>query len=577
VEVSASNDSQNPNSNTARSVAEGAGLEVLVQLANSGALGVLQQLSEHGSLELLLEAAKAIGDAKKASAVKVLEDSEDKKIWQDKQLIYDDENAFIYRRGDTKARYYQLYIKVPNKKNKPYTKSLKTSDTARAVILAREEYKNITEKIRKGERIRSITSLELVDLYLRSLEQKITTIPRKGITPETFRIKKVLLKMWLDFIDASGLTKKSIDAILPDETENFIFWTIKQSSEAGAEKSVDYVNKAAIEVVAMYKKIALKRRYVTYEVMPDFEKYSSYQTEGIKRDVFTEEEWKELHQWMSSKWVFDHPSEKERASRAIFFHALTILFDTGMRPKELLALKWSDAADFTHEDGRVLTIKIRQENAKNAKSRIVVSNNSSNLTALYDIQNKFLGVAPCAEDHIFVNPFRSEPTPFTRQTFDSRLRKVLKESGLGEKMAKKGKKKLSLYSTRHSSITWMVEKNVPNWRISKQVGTSEKNIENIYGKPDVLRNIDQMLEAKPNTSSANTSSGLSKFYPNVDRYKDPYYVNINPEDPDSEKKSWLEFAELNDFEVRRYHHKSGCYDNGKFGFNSEDDPESGSS
>lgn len=571
MEVSASNDSQNPNSNTARSVAEGAGLEWLAQLANSGALGVLQQLSELDSLEPLLEAAKAIENAKKASAVRVFEDSEDRKIWQDKQLIYDDENAFIYRRGDTKARYYQLYIKVPNKKNKPYTKSLKTSDTARAVILAREEYKNITEKLRKGERIRSITSLELVNLYLKSLEQKITTIPRKGITPETFRIKKVLLKMWLDFIDASGLSKKSIDAILPDETENFIFWTIKQSSEAGAEKSVDYVNKAAIEVVAMYKKIALKRKYVTYEVMPDFEKYSSYQTEGIKRDVFTEEEWKELHQWMSSKWVFDHPSEKEKTSREIFFHALTILFDTAMRPKELFALKWSDT-DFTHERGSVVIIKIRQENAKNAKSRIVVSNSSVNFRILYEIQNKFLGFAPGAEDHIFVNPFLSEPTPFKRQTFDSRFRKVLKESGLAEKMAKKGKKKLSLYSTRHSSITWMVEKNLPNWRISKQVGTSEKNIENIYGKPDVLRNIDQMLEAKPDTSS-----GERKFFMNFERHRDQYYININPGDTDSEKKKWAERAKENDWEVRMYLCESGLYEDENFYFDSEDDPESGSS
>ena len=51
---------------------------------------------------------------------------EGRSIYQDKELIYDDENSFIYRRGDTKGGRYYLRIYDSISKT-PYIKSLKTS------------------------------------------------------------------------------------------------------------------------------------------------------------------------------------------------------------------------------------------------------------------------------------------------------------------------------------------------------------------------------------------------------------------------------------------------------------------
>ena len=51
----------------------------------------------------------------------------DKSIYQEKELVYDDECAYIYRRGDTKRRIYYLRI-YDNNSKEPYVKSLQTTD-----------------------------------------------------------------------------------------------------------------------------------------------------------------------------------------------------------------------------------------------------------------------------------------------------------------------------------------------------------------------------------------------------------------------------------------------------------------
>ena len=78
------------------------------------------------------------------------------KVYLNKELVYEDETAYIYQRNDTKKKYY--YFRMWDRKSKkPYIKSLETNDRAKAVTTARIIYQEIKGKIDRGERVRNIT------------------------------------------------------------------------------------------------------------------------------------------------------------------------------------------------------------------------------------------------------------------------------------------------------------------------------------------------------------------------------------------------------------------------------------
>ena len=67
------------------------------------------------------------------------------KVYLNKELIYEDETAYIYQRNDTKKKYY--YFRMWDRKSKkPYIKSLETNDRARAVTSARIIYQEVKGK-----------------------------------------------------------------------------------------------------------------------------------------------------------------------------------------------------------------------------------------------------------------------------------------------------------------------------------------------------------------------------------------------------------------------------------------------
>ena len=119
----------------------------------------------------LVTAIQTLAEAKKATAP---EPEKGKSIYQDKESVYDDEHAFIYRRGDTATKRYYLRIYDETHK-KPFIKALGTTDRVRALATARSIYQDIKGKIDRGERLKTINSKELVALYLNSLH--ISTFP----------------------------------------------------------------------------------------------------------------------------------------------------------------------------------------------------------------------------------------------------------------------------------------------------------------------------------------------------------------------------------------------------------------
>ena len=62
-------------------------------------------------------------------------------------------------------------------------------------------YIDIKGKIERGERLKSITTMELVEEWEKKLRSQISEIPHTGLTPDSFKQKQFYLKLqqFLDF------------------------------------------------------------------------------------------------------------------------------------------------------------------------------------------------------------------------------------------------------------------------------------------------------------------------------------------------------------------------------------------
>ena len=166
----------------------------------------------------------------------------------DKTLVYEDNDAFIYRRATSKSGRWYLRI-YDGISNKPVVRSLKTIDKVKALATARVMYIDIKGKIERGEKLKQITAEQLIQKYWKLLEDKVSVVPMTGITPDHFKVKKYHLRTWREYLTELGLIDRPIDKIDPITTQNFGIWlrnkpklTCKHKKGRSAEVINDTIN-----------------------------------------------------------------------------------------------------------------------------------------------------------------------------------------------------------------------------------------------------------------------------------------------------------------------------------------------
>ena len=439
--------------------------------------------------EDLLVAITTLANAKKdAQEKREAEVNTPKKNVLNKEFVYPDETAVIYQRGDVKSNQY--YFRCYDKKSKKqYIKSLGTTDRVAALYKARTLFQEIQGKIQKGERVRSITSSELAKMYIASLEKIVSPIPHQGITPETLKTKKKYINTWLNYIAYIGAEKTAIDRIPREKGRDFGMWYFllpKEQGKTNKPRSADLINNAISEVNAMYNKIAVRDRYISLDAVPQLDKLKPPKDEGYKRDILTIEQYEAFWKYMEYKYTRDKSQKPdELLKRIIFTKFQGILYNTGLRPKEALGLFWHEVQPMTGELSEThMKIKVRADNSKTGRSRVVVAPISSRIKKIRECY-KEMGIELKPSDYVFMNPSSKTRTHYARQTYYARLIKVLEMSGLKDELASEGKE-LSLYSSRHFFITMRLRYGkVPLYLLSKAVGTSVKNITDTYGNISV--------------------------------------------------------------------------------------------
>ena len=419
--------------------------------------------------------------------------SEDNKNYVDKTPVYDDVDAFIYKRGDTKSGIWYFRI-WDSKRRKAVFRSLKTTNKELAITTAKQLYRDISGKIEKGERLKQITTDELIAIWDKYLQSKITTTPHKGIVPKTYKSKRYWLNNWSKYINHLHLSKTPIDKIKPHLTRGFSMWLEtrpKQTAQHTGARSREQINNNVNEVIKMYRQLAVRERYLSSDDVPQIDRLGYEIDDRVKRDIPTEQEYEDYWRFLYNNYITKKhnpntpPEEIEK--RKIFKEFILILANSGVRPKELLGVKVKEITELpymTDDDKKKgnMVINIRKDNAKTGRSRSVVAPIRQRLERIYNAYKK-IGITHEPEDFIFLNPVKNSKfyrKSYGRMIMNNRLKATLKTSGLHERLAKESRS-LSLYGFRHFYAYLRLINGVHIHLLAENMGTSVHHLQRTYG------------------------------------------------------------------------------------------------
>ena len=457
----------------------------------------------------LLEALSAVVSIKKQES----KEKEGLKIYKDKTFLWEHtQDSWVFRHGKTKCGNFYLHIHCRDTGLR-YEKSLRTPSLEQALVLGRKMYAETYGKLSRREKTKSLTTSELVQMYLDREEKRISPIPKTGITIETWKQKKQYLQVWERYVKTElKMEKTKIENIPPDSTRDFSYWVQRQEKNFYKETqwSSDYINSIISEVKRMYGQVAVREKFLSSVLTPQIDYLKKPPVNQVKRDILQPWELERLLDHLES--TCDHLSilgiqessykgeplmtEKqfrqahpEYLKRVVFHCWITLAYQTGMRPKELLGLKWCDIsinpADSKEHQKTNRLIQVRSENSKTGTMRIVNAP-VADLMQRFKNDCKAEKIKCNQDDYIFLNPQRKYRV-LHQKFFMDRLQKGLSDSGLKEELEKSGRH-ITLYSSRHFYATFRLQMGINIHLLAKQMGTSTTYIDQTYSHVEVSIN-----------------------------------------------------------------------------------------
>lgn len=452
--------------------------------------------------ELFLQVTQKLYSALKADKAREAsggtQPDESNKVLQAKEWIYADCHEAYICRYKGRNYYYADNLRDQNKFCQPISLKVGTNREA-ALVKARELYRERGSLQARGIFNKSITTKELFDLYARDQSYRIHKETKTGLIQISYDAKLKRLGYWIRFIESLGYKNRKIEQIPPAVGRKYKDWIYKQPKERYKDRPRDIqtINAIIGAAKAMYK-FAVDEKHIGYDDQPKFEYFDSVlEDDKIKRQVLTKEEWSKLKIYMRERAWNDPniPKTKLMVNRQYIIYII-LNYQTGCRQKELDDMRWKQISEPVHLKGdqRKVNRDVYIDKSKTRKARTFTANIATSIDSLKWV-HKECGIPDDPEGRVFV---KIENTPkldewFGREAIARFLKKMLRESGLEDKLSKEfPKRSITLNSARHYFATnAIVEWGWDYKTTAAHMGNSAQEIENRYSK-----HTSNMLSAK---------------------------------------------------------------------------------
>ena len=275
----------------------------------------------------------------------------------------------------------------------------------------------------------------------------------------------VINKYLIPFFD-----KYNVNGIDYEALKKFDKWREKEMGKKPRASTITNHN-TAINRVLEY---AVDMNYMSKIHMPKL------QNEGTKseaRPAFTKTEYRSLVSFMT-RWSKQGHTQRTKDMRELLRDYVLILANTGIRHgTEALNLKWKDIQWITTDGQRFLRLYV---NGKTGKREPIARHNTQDYLERLQLRNP--AISHLSFDELLkkrVDDYVFKLRDGTRtENLGATFRHLMRDSGLN----KEGDKNKTLYSLRHTYAHFAIlEDNIDVYKLSKQIGTSVKMIEDYYG------------------------------------------------------------------------------------------------
>ena len=393
--------------------------------------------------------------------------------------VFDGEKrTYIYKRPKTKK--WQLYIKTENEG--VIRESTKQEDQEEALTYARERWYEIQGRQRSGLKVKREKKLfDFAEEFLEEERKRISSVPRKGITKETFRIKRVHLRWLQEFFDGRNPKLESLDR---RSLYNYGTWRQKDSS---TPPKTNHTINAEISTIRSLFTYLYTNEWI--DQVPPIKSMKTEAPEDLRRDYLTLAEWKSMLPTLNAYRKDKTTTSRMIYNRNVVYCGIVIMINSAIRIGELKQLKWSDIEHNPHlkgEDRQIHhLINIRGETTKTGKPRRVNSptqvwfDRLRVLSGIPKAGKNFPHIPNAYKDQYVFCKEQKGDQPFGLGTWNRCWREIkdrVIEAG-GDWM---NKKNISYYSFRHSGISFAVQRGVNHLILVRNAGTGLRYIEAFY-------------------------------------------------------------------------------------------------